>query len=471
MRSLIIYILMFLFGLTGFAQDSLNNVLTYEEYMRIVKTHHPVARQANILVESSGAYLNKAQGAFDPTLSGSANQKYFKDQQYYSMLNGQLKIPTWFGVSFHGGYDLNNGIYLNPERNLPDDGLWYAGINVSLGKGLIIDERRAQYKKAKIYQEASIQEQILLLNDLQLNASIAYWEWFKASTKVVIYEEAVDNAQERFENVKQSAILGDKPFIDTLEAYIQLQNRLIKLLDAELEKMNSQSYMEIFLWQDGFVPVEIESSISCPGLNNISYRTIDPQLALRVDSLKTYHPEILNTQYKIDQKKVDLQLSQNNLLPELNFKYNALTYSDDGNLMDNYSVNNYNWGAQVKIPLFLRKERGDLRINKLKLESLEYDLAFKTEQLEYKIESALNGWSNSYQKILINERVVNNYYLLLESEKVLFDIGESSLFMVNSREKAYISSRIELVEYLIENKKSELKAYYALGIISKNNLW
>jgi outer membrane protein TolC len=468
MLKRIIYLLLFIQPFFALSQDEEYTVMSFDQYIQRVKDHHPLSRQAEISVELGAAYLKKSRGAFDPTLSGSANQKYFNDDQYYSILNGKLNIPTWYGVSIESGYDLNNGVYLNPERNLPDEGLWYAGVKLSLGKGLIIDERRAEYKKARIFLESSVQQQFQMLNDLYLNASIAYWEWFKAYNKVLVYKEAVENATVRFESVRQSAYLGDKPFIDTLEANIQLQNRLFKLLDAELEFANNTELLEIYMWDQGFIPIELDSTVIAPKLVDITVNNIDAELALQVDSLKQFHPELLAAQYKIDQKQVDLQLSRNNLLPEMNFKYNAITHSNNGDLINNYSINNYTWGANVKIPLFLRKERGELKVNKLKLESLRNDLAFKTESVEYKIQSSLNAWTTSYQQILIWENATQNYARLLDSERVLFNIGESSLFMVNSREKAYIQAQIDLINTTINNKKAELKAKYAFGIIHSN---
>mgnify|MGYP002620864935 CR=1 FL=1 len=464
MKKHFFYIIMMFLSLSVYGQDD-PPVLTFEQYIQMVKEHHPLARQAQISVESGEAYLKKSRGAFDPQFFGNATQKYFSGSQYYSILGGGLKVPTWYGVSFQAGYDQTNGTYLNPERNLPDDGLWYTGINVSLGKGLIIDQRRAEYQKAKIFLESSIQQQFMMLNDLYLQASITYWDWFKSYNKVLVYEEAVENANFRFESVKTSAELGDKPYIDTLEAFIQLQNRWFKLLDAELEFMNNTSLLEIYLWEDGFIPVELDSSIIAPTTKDIFYNDIDPELALQIDTLKMLHPEVLNTQYKIDQKEVDINLARNNLLPQLDLKYNAITFGSNGDIINNFNVNNYTWGAEFKLPLFLRKERGDLKVNKLKLESLQNDLAFKKEQVEYKIEMALNTWTTTYQQIEIWQQATQNYLRLLESERTLFQIGESSLFMINSREKAYINAQIELIDRFASNKKAEVKAKYAMGII------
>ena len=100
-----------------------------------------MAKQAQNIAELGEAYLLKARGSFDPKLGGNMNQKYFKDERYYSILNAGLKVPTWYGISFQGGYDLNSGGYLNPERVNPDEGLVYAGVTLNLGKGMFIDSR------------------------------------------------------------------------------------------------------------------------------------------------------------------------------------------------------------------------------------------------------------------------------------------------------------------------------------------
>lgn len=459
--------LLCLFAQKGRVQiDSITNTMRYEAYMNVVKEHHPLAKQAQNQITLGEAYLTTSKGVFDPTLFGKINQKYTKGDQHYSIINAGLKIPTWYGISFNGGYDLTNGTQLNPENTLPDEGLWYAGVNVSLGKGLIIDQRRAEYGKAQLFLKSSIQHQKTMLNELYLNASLAYWEWFKSYNKMQVYQQAVDNAYERFTNVKASAEFGIKPFIDTLEAAIQLQRRMFNYLDAELAYQNSTELLAIYVWKDGLIPLEIDSTLTPPLSSEIVSAPLDPSLVLKLDDILTNHPELVNTVYKIDELKLERQLNRENLKPELNLKYNALLYNEGGGIIDNYSPNNYTWGADLTFPLFLRKERGALKMTKIKLENMEADLAFKTEQLSYKIALTMNAWETTYKQITLWQQTTTHYLTLLESENTLFQIGESSLFMVNTREKSYINAYLTLIERIAENKKAEIKTRYALGTIN-----
>jgi hypothetical protein len=61
---------------------------------------------------------------------------------------------------------------------------------------------------------------------------------------------------------------------------------------------------------------------------------------------------------------------------------------------------------------------------------------------------------------------VSNYETLWLSEKRLFDNGESSLFMINSREMSYINAMIKLNEIFNKNKKAALETTYSFGTLN-----
>ena len=106
--------------------------------------------------------------------------KYFKGKEYYEYGEGKLMIPTWFGVELEARYDRNQGEFLNPESSVPSAGLWFAGVSVSVGEGLFIDERRAALKTAKAMMDLNQAQRDILKNNLLLDAGIAYWNWFNS---------------------------------------------------------------------------------------------------------------------------------------------------------------------------------------------------------------------------------------------------------------------------------------------------
>ena len=87
------------------------------------------------------------------------------DKDFYERNpNTGQKIPTWFGVDFKAGYEINKGQFISEEHATPGSGLWYAGVDIPLGQGLLFDERRSTILQAKIFQKNSENEQKLIIN-------------------------------------------------------------------------------------------------------------------------------------------------------------------------------------------------------------------------------------------------------------------------------------------------------------------
>lgn len=447
--------------------DSLK-VLPFDAFMSLVKKGHPLSVQANLQEAFGEATVQGARGGFDPKAYSDVSQKYFKDSQYYSNIDAGVKVPTWFGLELMAGFEQNQGVFLNPENNVPSTGLWMGGVSMALGQGMFIDERRAGLRQAQVYQESTEAERVRLMNELLFSAGEAYWDFFKSYNNLRIYRGALQLAQERFVGVKQSARLGDVPAIDTLEAGIQVQNRLLALQQAQLDFKNSALYLGVFLWADGMVPLVLEE-------NTVPYRedelTVSNAASLSqivLQDLVLQHPELLLTGFKIEQLEIEERWKREQLKPEINLKYQPLNERLFGDSpLANYSANNYSWGLEFNMPLFLRKERSGVALTGLKIR--EQELAFENKQanLQNKLQAALNMWDVSFEQIALYRRTVRDYEQLLAGERRKFEAGESSLFLVNSRELSYINAQIKLVSLLAENQKAILKTNYALGILGE----
>ncbi len=447
----------------SFGQDSTINYFSYSTFIDIVKQHHPIAYQANLLIKKGQAYLTKSKGGFDPKLNGNLTQKYFDGKQYYSYFNSGLKIPTWFGISAQAGYTNTDGIYINPDRQTPQNGLWYGGLTVNLGQGLWIDKRRAELKQAKIYVNSTAIQQQLMLNQLIYDASIAYWNWVMAFNKVEVYKQSVIAANLRHLNIRQSVVMGDKAEVDTLKSLIALQNRQLMLEQSKLEYKNKTQWLETFLWQDGLIPLEIDSTQLKPykyqdiTINNPTLNILDD-----LDSIIDNHPQLQYYNYDIDMAKINYRLNKENLKPVVQLKYNALTTPVNPNSLGEYNMENYNWGAKIVYPIFTRKERGQLQLSEIEIKEKESNLSNKRAQIEYKIINAYNSIISTHQQILIYKDALLNYQQLFKTELIMFNIGESSLFLVNTREQQVIDAEIKLIKLIKAYQQSIAQLNYQM---------
>jgi outer membrane protein TolC len=455
--------LVYIFALQNAYGQIDSSTLTLESVFDQVKKYHPMAGRALLQRDFAAAELLKAKGSFDPTAQSTISQKYFANKDYYSLINGEVKIPTWYGIDFKGGYDINRGIFLGNENKTPDNGLWYAGVSVPLGQGLWIDERRAQVKSARIGQNLAINQQQDMTNEVLFQTANVYWDWFRAYHVRQVLNEAVKNAKLRFEAVRTYAIKGDRPGIDTIEASIQVQNINLSLSQAEMELVKATNALSGQLWDENMQNENLSIKKQPIDLTIVTKSIQDDVPKINNNLIPESHPYLEVLRQKLLQLDIEKRLKQDKLKPKLNVQYNPLSESFGSGETTHFSINNYKWGMEFKMPLFLRKERGEIKLADLKIQETDLMLRQKTNELQIKFENYITEWRATLDQIEIFGKTVELYKQMLEAERRLFNIGESSLFVVNSREQAYINAQIKLTEIVAKNKVSYYAIWYFAG--------
>jgi len=424
--------------------------LTEEAFLQVVLKNHPMVLQSSIKPQIGNATLLKAKGSFDPKFTGSIEQKYFDGNQYYGLSDFGLTLPTWYGLTLKSGLEKNRGSFMDPQAKTPMGGLFYGGIYANLGQGLLIDQRRADIQKAEVLKKQNDQEQRYMLNQLVYESGYSYWNWFLAYHTREIVLKAYEVAKQRFEAIKTTAELGDRAFIDTVEAGLQVQNRLSMLREAEMRLANEAAIQETFLWTPETEPLTLSSN-SLPS----DLQTWKASIALvnYADSMVENHPYLQISQFKIDALEIDQKLKRDRLKPLVELNYNLLNEPVNYNPFSSLNINDYKWGMSVQMPLFLRKERGDLQLATLKINDAQLELKQTQAYLKMKIQTALIELSNSLNQLSILSQTVNDSKALLDAEKDMFENGESSLFLINMRELAYVQSELKLLEWKAKNKQ------------------
>ena len=187
---------------------------TIDDFYSIIFTNHPVVKQAALLEETARQEIRLARGAFDPKIESNWDIKNFKGDEYFNTMTTSLKVATWFPIDPKIDVDRNRGVFLNPESRIPDDWQITTGVNLTLGRGLIIDERRATVKQAVLFQDILEAEQIKIINKILLQASKDYWEWSFNYYNYLIFQQSVGIAQEIFNRVTLNYQYGEAAVVD-----------------------------------------------------------------------------------------------------------------------------------------------------------------------------------------------------------------------------------------------------------------
>lgn len=460
-------VLLFLMAFLVKAQEPDTLVLKFKEYLGYVKKYHPIAKQTELTLGIGQANLMRARGGFDPKIEVDYDRKEFKGSEYYDRLNAAFKIPTWYGIELKGTFEQNDGDFLNPAETVPAEGLYSAGVTMSVGQGLWINDRMATLKQAKYFREQSRADRDLLVNQILFEASLAYFDWLQAHNEASIYDNFLENADIRLQGIKKRAEAGDIAAIDTVEAKIALQTRALSLEQAKVKLMNRSLELSNFLWMNDNVPVELQPN-AIPDIE--IDEEIDTTLEILGKPLDSFtienHPKLKSIGYKIDGLKVEKNLKANKLLPKIDLEYNFLTETPE--FINSFETQEYKGGVSFRLPLFLRKERGDLKLAKFKLQDAQFDFDNAEIQLKNKIVAIYRELESFENQNVLTDNIVDNHSTLLRAEERKFSFGESSLFLINSRESKLIDAELKQVE--VQNKfyTTKAKLFNSLAVNPEN---
>jgi outer membrane protein TolC len=443
------------------------NTISIRNTLDLINQYHPIAKQADLKVDMSKAALMSVRGAFDPAFYLNNEQKTIDGKNYFYYSNPELKIPTWYGIEVKAGFENNYGDKLSAESTSGKSS--YLGVSIPLLKDVLIDKRRSDLAQSKILVQLSKEERQLLLNDLYLDGASSFWQWTYAFQKQQLFSNIMSNAKNRFDFIKKSFVSGDRAAIDTVEGLLQLQNIMNLQSQAWAEQIEEQSKLSNFLWDAQQQPYELNERV----IPDSSWLKIDlnkielPSLLQVIEEASMSHPKLKALEFKTDMLQVERQYKVQNLLPTFRVNYNFLNkgYQFSNPINQSLYSNNYKAGVQFGLPLFLRQARGDLKQANLKIELQKEEIKQVKLEIENKIKkyyAELVAFKN--QQVLTNISV-DNARKLLDAEFQRFEIGESSLFLVNNRELKYIELLLKSYELKSKFFKTLVALNWAKGAV------
>ncbi len=434
--------------------------MSYAEYLGYVKKYHPLVRQADLKVNAAQAALMVARGGFDPKIEVDYTKKEFKGVDYYDLLNSTFKIPTWYGIEVKAGFEQAEGVYVDPQVSTPTDGLAFVGVQVPLGQGLFINQRMADVRAAKVQLRLGVVQRRLQATQVLFDASKAYFQWKRTYDEFTLYGRYLEFAQVRYEGIRKSITAGDKPAIDSVEAGITVKNRRLSLAESQLKLTKARLELSNYLWIDD-VPVELSETIMPEeGLEASIVQTLELEKAIIDPTSVEDHPKIESLKVKLDVLEIERKLKANALLPRIDASYQYLSAPS---YLGDYVGQDYKVGLNFSFPLFLRKERGSLRLAKLKIQDGNFELSNERLQLRNKIEAQKAELTILASQQTTIAELVNDYNRMLTSEERLFLLGESSVFLINTRENSLVSAQLSQIDLQNRYLLSHAELFRVLG--------
>lgn len=476
MKQLFITFIIGLCATSSNAQQALKDVLqlpdsatsfTLNNLYASMWGFHPLIKQAGLLSDMAQQDIRFARGSFDPKVEVQGNLKEYDQKEYYNKWYGSFTIPTWFPVDPKIGIERNTGTYLSTESQLPAEDYnrqLFAGLSLPIGRGLFTDERRATLKQAQLGVTLAEAEKIKLINKILLEAAKDYWQWYYAYFNYQLNNRNAQIAEEIFRRVRLNEKMGEASGLDTLQADITRQQRQVERQEAYLDLINSSVKLSNYLWDSLGNPLQISARLAPQPVDDaetFSRAVLEQLLQLATEN----HPELQKLSVKLDQLEIDRKLATEFLKPRLNLNYNFLNQPlrPTGEFESLTFLNNYKFGLDFYMPIFLRKERAKVAQTRLKIQNTTYERTQTEREIINQVQATFNQLVNTTTLLQQQNAVAANYQRLLQGELLNLENGESDLFKINVQQEKLIQSQSKLLKLRAEFEKQKATLFWAAG--------
>ena len=441
-------------------------VFSLQDLAELVFANHPIVKQAALLSDEARSQVLQARGGFDPKLGSDFHRKQFGGTDYYNDWYNELKVPLWpGGIDLKASYDRAVGTYVNPESRTPLNGLAGVGVSIPLGQGLLIDARRSTLRQAKIMQTAAEADRVKQINEVWLQAAKDYWNWYYAYQQTQLVREGVALADRRFRATARRAQIGDQAPIDSVEAQITVQDRQLQATQQEVDVLNARFILSNHLWNAQGQPVELPAYAApqVPVRDTVSreeYRRL-------ADLAVSNHPTLRKLGAKISQLGVEERYRRELLKPKINLSGTLISQGDfyRSEVPGYYDFGwaNHKVGVDFAFPLFLRAERGKLQYARIQVQENILERQQSQRTILTQVGNVYNTLRAYDQQLILQAQTVANQRLLLQAELQKFELGESTIFLINARESKLIELRIKQESLRASYEKSRAELYYYAG--------
>ncbi|MFZ9898001.1 MAG: TolC family protein [Gemmatimonadaceae bacterium] len=437
------------------AQDS----LALPAFLAQVVANHPTAQQATLVRRQVAADLRAARGGFDPVVTAIWDLKRFNGVGYFDEFDARITVPTPWGLDFKVGWENAAGQIINPERKTPANGLLSAGVSLPIGARLLTDERRTALRQAELADDAAEAERLGAVGRLVQQAAREWGNWAEASARARIAAEGVTLAQFRLDATRRRVLAGDAAAIDSVEAAGEFERRQVQLIEAEAAAIGARLIAATFLWRADGAPDSLGAARQ-PGVAIPSALATGPAARRR---LAAAHPLVAQARARALQAEAQRRLTATQVLPSASLDVASLAAGTDIEALRAGTGTDYKASLGVRAPLYGRREWARYRAAQDRARQLAWERDRLVRDVELAIERAEVELAAVERQAEGQRRVVAAAEAVLRAEQRRFDVGETSLLVVNLRERALLDERLREAQLVARRAQAIGALVAALG--------
>jgi outer membrane protein TolC len=355
------------------------------------------------------------------------------------------------GAKLLVGRDANSGLVKSPISSTGSDGTIYAGIKLPLLRGAGVNDKSIAELQAKLglpLADAAITQVIVAS---KAAAGGAYWEWVAAGRKLTVARDLLALAVLRAKQIAREVELGAQPPIAITEAEQEVRRREAGLNKAERDVQKASIKLAGYLWQDDGTPLpppaaeQLPSEMPAPAFLDAARLQVSREGAL------AKRPEILAIALQLGAVSLDERLALNDGRPDLSLVLQP--GQDMGRLGIGETLKA---GINFSVPLGRWDASGRRDTARAKTIKLTQDRELTKRQVLLEVDDAWSAILAAVERFHATDAEVALAKQLEVGERKRFAEGDSTLFLVNQRERATAEAIGRLIDIQLEYQQALL---------------
>ncbi len=441
------------------AVNSSPSMLTLQAVLTRVEEDHPLLRGSQTQKLVASGKLLKALGKFEPNLvndwelerlvnDGKTTNVGFNDTFV------EMQHP--WGIKGFAGFRAGIGDVEVADLDINTSNQPLLGIVFPLLRGLITNPAHAELKKSSLADKQAELEIQLARQDLYLGAATQYWSWVATRKLMELQKRAVAVAEARALQLSKQAKAGARAQFDVIEANQEVQRRRERLIKAERRVDEEQYKLALFLWKDD--DLLVPEHLTAPPFPSILSEQAFKQIEQAQQRALTIRPEVQLVHLEAEFNHVDLEVAENNFLPNLTAE--AQPSRKPGEFVLGLG---YRFGVQLSFPFLQRGARGDLLQMEGKAQRLKFLQRYRLQQVAMDVANARSAVMRAQDRVQVSQQALKLARKLERGERTRFRLGATSLLLVNLRERNVLAAAEGWIRAMADYQKARALYRWATG--------
>lgn len=410
---------------------------TVESMKKYLTPENPYIYKGLGLKNITKEQLNFEEGVYDTKIVAKYDEKEYpySDATYYAT---SFEKPTESGIDLTAGYRFAEGTQEYNNIKTPENGEFIAGAKIPIVALLNkIDERRVRIGLAKMNVQKREYEFQESLRSFYFKVLSEYYLLLRNKSLLDISQEMLQKVQKRHGFLESNVEKGNLPQIALLEASQQV-------IGAEQNFRNQKVAYEN----------KLTELITLLGVSKESFDTLYhvPPLEVQEETLASIEEsfdsatnnradfQVFNTE--IEKLHLENKNNERKKYPELNL-----------GLYGVQDMNNES-GFKLSLDMSFPLARSEQRAKSAQIKESIKVMNNEKEMLHIELKKDLINIINSINAVAINLKSAQEEVQLLEkleaAERRKYELGSSTLFLLNQREMLTMQAQRKLTEYKFE---------------------